>query len=45
MLKIKKYATVTNPEIIFPIQNKKKNCIRDLYISPDTQYVQPVLKV
>ena len=43
--KIKKKAIVTNPEIIFPIQNKKKNCIRDLYISPDAHYVKPVLKV
>ena len=43
--KIKKNATVSNPEIIFPIQNNKKNCIRDLYISPDTNYVRPVLKV
>ena len=43
--KIKKNATVSNPEIIFPIQNNKKNCIRDLYISPDTNYVRPELKV
>ena len=42
---IKKKAIVTNPEIIFPIQNKKKNCIRDLYISLDAHYVKPVLKV
>ncbi len=37
--KIKKKATVTKPEIIFPIQINKKNCIRDLYIDPDTHYV------
>ena len=42
---IKKKATVTKPEIIFPVQNNKKNCIRDLYIRPDTHYVRPVLKV
>ena len=43
--KIKKKDTVTKPEIIFPIQINKKNCIRDLYIDPDTHYVRPVLKV
>ena len=43
--KIKKKATVTKPEIIFPIQINKKNCIRDLYIDPDTHSVRPVLKV
>ena len=43
--KIKKKATVTNPEIIFPIQSSKKNCVRDLYVSPDTHYVRPVLNV
>ena len=43
--KIKKKATVTKPEIIFPIQINKKYCIRDLYIDPDTHYVRPVLKV
>ena len=42
---IKKKAIVKNPEIIFPIKSKKKNCIKDLYISPDTHYVRPVLKV
>ena len=42
---IKKKATITKPEIIFPIQNNKKNCIRDLYVSPDKNYVLPVLKV
>ena len=42
---IKKKALVTNPEIIFPIQSSKKNCVRDLYVSPDTHYVRPVLNV
>ena len=42
---IKKKALVTNPEIIFPIQRSKKNCVRDLYVSPDTHYVRPVLNV
>ena len=42
---IKKKATVTQPEIIFPIQKDKKGCIKDLYISPDKNYVLPVLKV
>ena len=43
--KIKKKAIVTQPEIIFPIQKDKKGCIKDLYISPDKNYVLPVLKV
>ena len=43
--KIKKKATVTQPEIIFPIQKDKKGCIKDLYVSPDKNYVLPVLKV
>ena len=42
---IKKKATITKPEIIFPIQKGKKGCIKDLYISPDENYVLPVLKV
>ena len=42
---IKKKATINNPEVIFPIQADKKECIRDLYVSPDTHYVRPVLKV
>ena len=42
---IKKKAKVTKPEIIFPIQNEKENCIRDLYINPDSHLVRPVLKV
>ena len=42
---IKKKAKIKNPEIIFLVQNIKKNCIRDLYISPDSHYVRPVLKV
>ena len=43
--KIKKKATVTKPEVIFPIQKDKKGCIKDLYVSPDKNYVLPVLKV
>ena len=42
---IKKKAKVTKPEMIFPIQNEKENCIRDLYINPDSHIVRPVLKV
>ena len=42
---IKKKAKVTKPEMIFPIQNEKENCIRDLYINPDSHLVRPVLKV
>ncbi len=42
---IKKKAVVNNPEIIFPIQKGKKGCIKDLYITPDKNYVLPVLKV
>ena len=43
--KIKKKAIVNNPEIIFPIKKDKKKCISDLYISPDINYVKPILKV
>ena len=43
--KIKKKAIITKPEIIFPIQKDKKGCIKDLYITPDINYVLPVLKV
>ena len=43
--KIKKKAIVTQPEIIFPIQKDKKGCVKDLYITPDKNYVLPVLKV
>ena len=42
---IKKKAVVNNPEIIFPIKKDKKKCISDLYISPDINYVKPILKV
>ena len=43
--KIKKKAKVNNPEIIFPIKKNKEKCITDLYISPDVNYIKPVLKV
>ena len=42
---IKKKAIITKPEIIFPIQKDKEGCIKDLYVSPDKNYVLPVLKV
>ena len=42
---IKKKAIINKPEIIFPIQKDKKGCIKDLYVSPDKNYVLPVLKV
>jgi len=43
--KIKKKATVNNSEIIFPIKKDKKKCISDLYVSPDINYIKPILKV
>ena len=43
--KIKKKAIVKNPKILFPIKKDKKKCVTDLYISPDINYVKPVLKV
>ena len=43
--KIKKKATVNNPEIIFPIKKDRKKCISDLYVSPDINYVKPILNV
>ena len=42
---IKKKATVNKPEIIFPIKKDKKKCITDMYISPDINYIKPILKV
>ena len=42
---IKKKASITKPEIIFPIKPDKKNCIKDLYVTPDKNYVLPILKV
>ena len=42
---VKKKAKVNKPEIIFPIKKNKKNCVRDLYISPDINYIKPLLKV
>ena len=43
--KIKKKASVTKPEIIFPIKVDKKKCISDLHVTPDINYVRPVIKV
>ena len=42
---IKKKATFKKPEIIFPIKSDKKKCVTDLYISPDINYIKPILKV
>ena len=42
---IKKKAIVNYPEIIFPIKKDKKKCITDMYISPDINYIKPILKV
>ena len=42
---IKKKAIVNKPEIIFPIKKDKKKCITDIYISPDINYIKPILKV
>jgi len=44
--KIKKKATITKPEIIFPIAEKKlKSCQRKLLVSPEYLKVEPILKV
>ena len=42
---IKKKAIIKKPEIIFPIKSDKKKCVTDLYISPDINYIKPILKV
>ena len=42
---IKKKAIVNYPEIIFPIKKDKKKCVTDMYISPDINYIKPILKV
>ena len=42
---IKKKAEINKPEIIFPIKKDKKKCISDMYISPDINYIKPILKV
>ena len=42
---IKKKAEVNNPEIIFPIPANLKNCQTELYVSPENNFVTPVLKV
>ncbi len=42
---IKKKAKVINPEVIFPIPKNLKNCQTKLYVSPETNFVTPVLKV
>ena len=42
---IKKKAEVNNPEIIFPIPVNLKNCQTELYVSPENNFVTPVLKV
>ena len=43
--KIKKKETVSKTEIIFPIKKDKKKSITDLYITPDSDYIKPILKV
>ena len=42
---IKKKAEINNPEIIFPIPANLKNCQTELYVSPENNFVTPVLKV
>ena len=43
--KIKKKATVNNPEIIFPISKNSNKCITKMRVNPETNYVIPVLEV
>ena len=42
---IKKKAVVNKPEIIFPIPKNLKNCQTKLYISPELNKIEPILKV
>jgi len=42
---IKKKATVNKPEIIFPIPKNLKNCQTKLYVSPELNKIEPILKV
>ena len=43
--KIRKKATVTQPEIIFPIPKNLDKCITKMRVNPETNYVTPVLEV
>ena len=42
---IKKKAVVNKPEIIFPIPQNLKNCQTKLYVSPELNKIEPILKV
>ena len=42
---IKKKAKITKSEIIFPIPKNLSNCQTKMYVSPETNFVNPVLKV
>ena len=42
---IKKKAVINKPEIIFPIPKNLKNCQTKLYISPELNKIEPILKV
>ena len=43
--KIKKKATVTQPEVIFPIPKKLDKCITNMYVNKANNPVLPVIKV
>ena len=43
--KIKKKATITQPEIIFPLPKNLDKCKTKLYVNPEFNHVTPVLKV
>ena len=42
---IKKKAVVNKPEVIFPIPKNLKNCQTKLYVSPELNKIEPILKV
>ena len=43
--KIKKKATITQPEIIFPIPENKDKCITKMYVNKGNNPVLPIIKV
>ena len=43
--KIKKKATVTQPEVIFPIPKNLDKCITNMYVNKENNPVLPVIKV
>ena len=43
--KIKKKATITKPEIIFPMPQNLKRCKTTISVNPEFNHVTPVLKV